>query len=309
MVQLNLCLEGLRRAWRYHFGLQLTTLFVISGTFTVVAFALSVGRNLDSILRHWGDSVELTVFLKDDLTEQDRAVAEKSIRDLKSIRDIKFVSKEQARTAFAARMANYAPTLLEDDEFTEAFPASFELKLNQDIQTLDYKATIAGIGQIAGVEEVSYGQGWIENYSAFVRVFSRVSWAIGFLLLFAALLMTGNSIRESVSQRSEEIAIMELIGASRQMIRTPFLFEGLFMGTVSATIAVVVTDIVLVKQIHLLLETPSLAGIATHIKVLGGLESLCFILAGGAAGLLGALFTLSYINDGWALSRRQARST
>lgn len=308
MVQLKLCLEGLKRAWRYHFGLQLTTLFVLSGTFAVVAFALSVGRNLDSVLKHWGDSVELTVFLKDDLTDENRNEAEKTMRELKEVRELKFVSKEQARKDFAGRMANYAPTLLEDDEFTAAFPASFELKLNQDTPTLDYKAVISSLGAIAGVEEVSYGQGWLENYTAFVRVFSRFSWAIGFLLLFAALLMTGNSIRESVSQRSEEIAIMELIGASRQMIRTPFLFEGFFMGTLSVTIAIIVTDVILVKQIHMLLETPSLAGIAAHIQVLGGWESLGFIAAGGSAGLLGALFTLSYINDGWALSRKQTRN-
>lgn len=57
------------------------------------------------------------------------------------------------------------------------------------------------------------------------------------LLLVAAMLQIGNTIRMSAFTRRKEIGIMRLVGASNTYIMLPFLLEALFAGIVAITIS------------------------------------------------------------------------
>ena len=48
------------------------------------------------------------------------------------------------------------------------------------------------------------------------------------LLLVAALVVVGNTIRLAVQNRTQEIKVTKLIGASDSFVRRPFLYSGFF---------------------------------------------------------------------------------
>ena len=57
------------------------------------------------------------------------------------------------------------------------------------------------------------------------------------LLLAAAMLQIGNTIRMSAFTRRREIGIMRLVGASNIYIMLPFVLEALFAGVVSTILS------------------------------------------------------------------------
>jgi cell division transport system permease protein len=69
------------------------------------------------------------------------------------------------------------------------------------------------------------------------------------LLLVAATLLIGNTIRLSIFARRREIEVMKLVGATNWFVRGPFILEGLVCGLVGSIIAVVL--LVIGKEVAL----------------------------------------------------------
>ena len=59
------------------------------------------------------------------------------------------------------------------------------------------------------------------------------------ILLGAATILIGNTIRLSIFARRREIEVMKLVGASNWFVRGPFIVEGLLTGLIGALGAIV----------------------------------------------------------------------
>ena len=56
-------------------------------------------------------------------------------------------------------------------------------------------------------------------------------------LIIVSVIIVANTIQLTVFARSKEISIMKYLGATDWFVRGPFLFEGIILGFVSATIS------------------------------------------------------------------------
>jgi cell division transport system permease protein len=65
--------------------------------------------------------------------------------------------------------------------------------------------------------------------------------AVGCLLSLVAITVTANSIRAAIGARRDELRIMQLVGASRWMVRGPFLIEGALTGVIAGVAAGAIT--------------------------------------------------------------------
>jgi cell division transport system permease protein len=73
------------------------------------------------------------------------------------------------------------------------------------------------------------------------------------ILLAAATLLIGNTLRLSIFARRREIEVMKLVGASNWFVRGPFMIEGLlvgFAGSVAAVILLLISKAVLAPMLH-----------------------------------------------------------
>ncbi len=223
--------------WKNHFVVQFATLSVLAATFTVIFSILSLSLNLNRVLVSWGESVKITAYLKDDLQEASTSTIETALKSIGEIKDVEFVSKDQAQKNFADQMAKYSPNLLNDPEFRNPFPANFQMSLAGQISFLHIDNIAKKVAAIGGVEDVSYGQDWVENYASLVNAFARSGWFVALMLLVGSAFVVGNSIRTSVTFRKDEIQILDLVGATPQMIWVPFVVDGILMGTSASLIA------------------------------------------------------------------------
>ncbi len=303
-------LRSFRRSWVHHTGMQLATFTVLTATFTVVAFVLSLSLNLNRLLASWGDTVTLTAYLKEEVTNDRLDALQAEIQKINVVSKIEHTPREVATERFKAQMASYAPGLLEDSDFANPFPASLRISLvggvrtEEDVKTLETLAK--QIGALGGVEDVSYGQSWVQNYSGFVAGLTTSGSVMMFIMLIGGLFVVGNSIRASIGARREEIEILELIGATASMIRRPYVAEGAFMGFLASLAALGICFGLHLWQTSLLASNVALARIVGEISFLGAFITIGFALGGATLGAFGAWLTIRKLNDGWSASQRTA---
>ena len=297
-------LRSFRRSWVHHTGMQLATLTVLAATFTVVSFVLMLSFNLKRILNSFGDGVQMTVYLNEDVSNDRVRNLKNELEAMPEVAQVTYVSREIATSNFKQQMASYAPDLLGDSSFANPFPASYRVSFKSavtsehDVKRLE--ETAAAAGKLEGVEDVSYGESWIKNYSSVISALDASGGVIALILIAGGLFVVGNSIRTSVSVRREEIEIMELVGATSGMIRRPFVIEGLIMGAIASVIA---TSLCLGLHIwgrSVMSSSLALSRLVPLMTFFSALTILGLLLAGSALGAFGAWITVRKINDGWS---------
>ncbi len=239
----------LGRSWRQHLGMQMATLVVLASTLSVVVFVLAISINLQRILTVWGERVQISAYLEDNISQRNLEMLIADIKALPQIADVQYVTKKMAADQFREQMASYAPDLLDDSEYATPFPANLKIRLKDGTQSETYVQDLEGLAQLIGkkdgVEDVSYGQSWVKNFATFVSALRASGLLLGLILLVGSVLVIGNAIRTSISSRKQEIEIMELVGATASMIRRPFMVEGAAMGLLASVIALGVNALVL----------------------------------------------------------------
>ena len=111
--------------------------------------------------------------------------------------------------------------------------SSYEIYVDQ-IENQD--ELISYIQGLSGVRVVNSSESATQTLSTFNKLLGYVSIAIILILLAVAIFLISNTIAVGISVRSNEIAIMKLIGASNFFVRAPFTIEGLLLGLVGSAI-------------------------------------------------------------------------
>jgi len=143
------------------------------------------------------------------------------------------------------------------------------------------------------VDLVQYDAQWRQRLSAILAAGSRGAGVLALLLALAALLVVGNTVRLDIQGRREEIAVMQLLGASDGFVRRPFLYTGFWYGVLAGGLSLAVTGLV---EWTLAAPLAQLAASYDHRFGLHGLSlaGTLLVLGGSTAlGWLGAWLTAS----------------
>ncbi len=306
-------LKQVLRTWRRQPVTASATLVVLTASLSLIGLMLVASLNMKRILAIWGEKVHLSVYLEDEASPNELAALQTKLKAMPEVREVELVSKKQASDLFREQMATYAPELLDDAEFATPFPANLKVNLVEgvgndgSVERLEVMAKT--IGTFAGVDDVSYGQSWVRNYTSFFQTVSAAGMVIGIVLLFGSLFVIGNSVRASINQRRDEIEILELVGASPESIRRPYLIEGIAIGMIAALISLGFNFIFFAWTVGLMKASFAFARMATEIRYLNAVEALSFIFAAIMVGGMASLFTVRSLNDGWAAARRARGET
>jgi cell division transport system permease protein len=113
------------------------------------------------------------------------------------------------------------------------------------------------------------------------------------MLVIAAVLLIGNTIRLSIFARRREVEVMRLVGATNWFIRWPFVIEGLIFGLIGAVAAVLLLLLVKVLIVDQFLDIGN-SPFSTSDDTSLGLPplALMMIAAGAVLGAVGSGITL-----------------
>lgn len=299
---------NIKRTWTHHLGAQLTTLIVLSASFAIICSVLTLGQNLRKVLTLWGDTIQMTVFLNENVDDAKLESLKARLHAVEGIEEVSFVSKQKAAEKFKMDMSGFMPEVFQDEEFIAPFPSSliltFKDQLKKKIDTQRLSEIAKQISSFDGAEDIAYGQDWLNNYASFIKGINNMGWTLILVLLAGSIFVVGTSIKSSIFSRREEIEIMELVGATKGMIRWPLVFEGLFLGFLAAVIAVIFSYLGFVFLRESMASQSFFLTIQDQFNFLGALSIFLFIGIGTLCGGLSALFFARKLNHGWLASQR-----
>lgn len=224
-------------------SLERNRLMTIAAAISIVAALIILGvfilisTNIQRATSNVESNLEIKVFLKDDTTaEQKETIYQALIAD-PNVDSIRFETKAEALDNFSSQLQDYTDLL---DSYTgdnNPLPESYILtvKSGDDIQSV---VSLANSYQDQGVEYVKYGENYVNSLLRFNHFINIVSVVILVIMSVIALFLIYNTIRLTVVNRSREIQIMKYVGATDMYIQAPFVLEGIFLGVISAAIAV-----------------------------------------------------------------------
>jgi cell division transport system permease protein len=207
-----------------------TVAFLVTGIFLLLTV------NLSLVVARWAEDFHVVVFLQDTTTPDQLTLLRKRLDKELAVREVTYVSKAQALSDFRSQIRDQESLLegLKDNPL----PASFQLRIHKEYQTADaLRQLAASLKRMEGVEDVLYGQEWIDRLTGIIQVMKILGIVIGGVLGVTSLFIVANTVRLAVYARAEEIEIMRLVGATRAYIQLPLILEGSLQGGMGAALA------------------------------------------------------------------------
>jgi len=116
-------------------------------------------------------------------------------------------------------------------------PDAFEIHMIGNFQNWKQFDSLASqIEKIPLIEEVEYGQKWIEQFTSIVNLFRLTGYAMGCIFFMAAVFFVANTIRLVLYLREDEVEIMRLVGATESFIKAPFYLQSTIQGALGGGI-------------------------------------------------------------------------
>jgi cell division transport system permease protein len=235
MYLLKQAFSGIKRA-----GFMSVACILIT-TFSLLIFGifLLATANLREVLRFAHEKVEIVAFLEEDITAGGLDSLEAELDAIPFIQDRTYVSPGRAldklRSEFGTR--SFILDALEENPM----PASFEITLKPQYRLKDRVISVAErIIKLPGVEDVSYGRGWITRLENLVKMLALIDICVGLVVGVASIVTVSYTVRLTLFARKEQIRVLKLVGATDWFVMLPFLLEGVIHGLISVVIALFV---------------------------------------------------------------------
>lgn len=192
--------------------------------------------NAGKLEQYFRESVEIQAFIRENTPSNEVDSLKAYISAQPYVRQVEYVSKEQARERFIkdgnddwSRVLQYNP-----------LPASIDFKVKSEYVNKDSLSAICrDIQQHLIVSEVKYPVAVVDNLNNNVRRVELILLVIVVLLGLVVILLIDTTIKLAMFSNRFLIKTMQMVGATRVFIAKPFDLKAILNGLVSALIAIV----------------------------------------------------------------------
>ena len=197
----------------------------------------------DSLLNSLENKIDISVYFKQDTEEKDILSVRSELMSLGEIKDVNYVSADEALSQFKERHKGNSILLQSLEEVGDnPFEAALSVKTKQAsqyeavslfLENGKYKNLIDGV-------DFRQNQAMIDKLTYIVGASRKVGGVVSLTFIFIAVLVTFNTIRLAIFSAKEEISVMRLVGASNWFIQGPFMVEGILYGLVASLVTMLI---------------------------------------------------------------------
>lgn len=282
-------------------GLRTITSVPISSIIAIATIALCVFllggvlfgvRNVDQFIREVGTSLDITAYVKDSVSIADVEKFAKGLTANEHVESVRVLNKEEALQSFKEELGPRS-SFVEALEGENPLPASIEIRLKTE--HFNQSALDDLLGYLRAqpqINEVVYGSIWVEKARGILSLFRIIGTGVLCVVISVLVFLITNTIKLVIYAREDELAIMQLVGASDNFVNIPFALGGALQGLFGAFIGVALLDagwLLLNQQ----LRNSSLFGVALpQFSFLPFALVFAVIMFGMAIGALGSYFAI-----------------
>ncbi|MGA3291859.1 MAG: permease-like cell division protein FtsX [Candidatus Microgenomates bacterium] len=277
--------------------------FVLTLTFFVATLVSTLVYSSSKLINYFETRPQVIAFLKSDAQDSDIADLQHKLEDNPHIKDVKYVSKEEALSIY--KNATSDNPLLGQLVDPSIFPASLEFSVTDlsfaqniidQVKTENIVDSVGFTAALGGESSLNSVIQRLKTITTYVRIGGAVF--VGLLAVTSlVVLLVITSMR--VVGRREEVDILNLIGATKGFIRSPIVIEafiytifGVVLGWAIAFIAVLYSAPTIVSYFG---EIPILPKDVLGILELFGVILAIELFVGAALALSGSLLAVSRV--------------
>jgi cell division transport system permease protein len=233
-------------------SLAIAAVAVMVVTLTIVLFSLITSVTLNHTINQIADKINISIYLNDAVTAEQRDGLMAELKSLSEVKNVEYVSKDQALAEYRAANANNKDLLAAIDETGNPLPASIQVdpkdpaKIDQVQAVLSREDTVKLEDKQAGTSYSGDRKAAIDKIAHATSVLKQIGIIGVVVFTLVSMLIIFNTIQMAIFNRRDEITIMRLLGATTWYIRGPFVVESIIYGVVSALISITIIDLLFV---------------------------------------------------------------
>ncbi|MFV0405933.1 MAG: permease-like cell division protein FtsX [Propioniciclava sp.] len=236
---LSEALSGLRR----NASMTIAVIVTMWVSLSLFGVGLLAAQQVDLIKGRWYEKIEITVFMctQDssgpnceagaDATDAQRAAVREALETNPEVAEVFYQSKEEVFEEFKEA---YADSPILSSMSADKMQDLFRIRL---VNPEEYQGVRSAVVGLQGVQAVQDLRQYLDPLFEWLNLGQWLTVGAAALLLLAAALQIGNTIRVAAFSRRREIGIMRLVGASNAYIMAPFLLESLVAALGGALLA------------------------------------------------------------------------
>ncbi|OBP16466.1 cell division protein FtsX [Rheinheimera sp. SA_1] len=239
-THLRQAITSLGELWRSPLW-TLITVAVLGVSMTLPTTLHLLVKNIQQVSRSYDQSFEISLFLQNETTPTEIATLVTLLQGDPQVAKVRLIDKAAAMTEFKQQSGfGEALAFLDQNPLPDVLLVT--PKINQPAAA---EALMQKLQKERHVELAKLDISWLERLAALMNLLQQAVYTIAILLLSAALLVIGNTIRLSIMDKKAEIEVMKLVGATDAFIQRPFLYTGIWLGVFGGFLAFVVVEVML----------------------------------------------------------------
>ena len=227
---------------------SLAAVLVMTVTLFVIGGVVFLSATLDSTLEAVKSKVDVNVYFQTQAKEADVLALAESLRSLPEVKDVEYISREQALENFKKRHENDELTLQALKELPDnPLGAILNIRAIEPSQYEGIAQFLKGDNALSRdnkpiIDEINYydNKAAIDRLSRIIDSARTLGLGVIILLVFLSVIIAFNTIRLALYIAREEIGVMRLVGASNTYIRGPFVVTGILYGLSSAVLTLII---------------------------------------------------------------------
>lgn len=235
-------LGSLGELWRSKAS-SMMTIGVLGLSITLPSTLYVMVKNAENIGSGWEQASQISLFLKQDVSQGDVNQLLKRIQLWPEIDTIKYISAEQALDEFK-QLSGFGDAIA----YLDKNPLPHVVIVTPTSGYASPEAARLLLEKLIDEREVDIGKldiEWLERLHALLEVVKDLVTIIALLLFLAVVLIIGNTIRLNILSKKDEILVMKLVGATDAFIQRPFMYTGFWYGLLGGLLAWIAVMLIL----------------------------------------------------------------
>lgn len=219
------------------------TIITLAVIITLPSTLYGLLQNVQQLTGQLYHKPTISVYLQPQVKTADIDALIKKIQHYPSVGSARYISPQEGLKDFE-KYSQFADviSLLPDNPL----PGVINVTLaSLDIDKKPVNHWITSLKKSKLVDQVSVDITWIQRLQYSLSMAQRATLTLTILLAAAMILVTSNTVHLTAQTHHQETEILQLIGATHDYIRRPFLYHGLIYGCCAGIAAWLLTHLIL----------------------------------------------------------------
>ncbi|MDD5434261.1 MAG: permease-like cell division protein FtsX [Nitrospira sp.] len=261
----------------------MTAVGIISIILLVFGMYILAIYNINMLVENLKRDMQVIAYLNKNSASEKTDSIKNEIAGFKEVESIIIIPKDRALEMLSRDVENVRDIVKEMKG--NPLPDSFRITLKSDARTPEgIKRLVGRLKDMNTVEDVEYGEEWVERLNVFISAARVVGVVVGGLMILIVLFTISNTVKFTLLARRQHFEIMKYAGTSGSLKKMPYIIEGGILGLIGGISSLIM--LFLVYQLILYKIPP-----ATYVW-LGGLKFMfipfeAIVLIAGTGFILG----------------------